>query len=226
MLITISVPELQDDLRQKEALLRQGEAEVRQAQAAIRAAEAAAATAAAKVQEAQAGIERTEADIRRWKSEHARISELAGGGSVTRKVLDETLNQLQAAEASRREALARVESAKAGLNQSEANVASAQADEGAAVARQGVAEANLARAKTLLAYTQIRAPTTPLSRAAMSIRAITCSPPPARRLSRWRCCAAPTWCEIFVDVPELEAAMVDKDDAVTIIAASPRRQAM
>lgn len=216
VLVSIWSPEMKDDLRQREALLRQAEAEVRQAQAAIRAAEAATVTASAKVQEAQAGIDRTDADIRRWKAEHARISELAGSGSVTRKLLDETLSQLQAAEAARQEALARVESAKAGLSQSKANVESAEADEGAAAARQGVAEANLARAKTLLAYTEIRAPYDGIITRRHVDTGHYVQPAAAGGSQPLLVVCRADVVRIFVDVPEMEAAMVDKGDTVSV----------
>ena len=214
-LITIWAPEMKDDVKQREALLRQAEAEVRQAHAAVRAAQAGAVTAQAKVQEAEAGTTRTEADIQRWKSEHARISELASGGSVTRKVLDETLSQLRAAEASRQEVLARVESAKAGLSQSAANVESAEADAGAAEARQGVAEANLARAKTLLAYTEIRAPYDAIITRRHVDTGHYVQPAAAGSQPLLVLCRAEV-VRIFVDVPELEAAMVDRDDPVQV----------
>jgi RND family efflux transporter MFP subunit len=211
----IDVPEMQDDVAQKEALLRQAEAEVRQAQAAIRAAEAAAVTAKAKVQEMEAGIERTDADIRRWRAEHNRVSELASSGSVTRKLVDETLSQFQAAEASRQEALARVVSAKAALQQSQANVESAQADEGAATARRGVAEANLARTKTLLSYTQIRAPYDGIITRRNVDTGHYVQPAAGSSQPLLVVCRADT-VRIFVDVPELEAGMVNKDDAALI----------
>lgn len=215
LLITIFSPELKDDVKQREALLRQAEAEVRQAQAAIRAAQAAAVTAQAKLQEAEAGIERTEADIKRWKSEHARISELAANGTVTRKMMDETLSQLQVAEAGRHEALARIESAKAGLSQSRANVDSAEADAGAADARQGVAEANLARAKTLLAYTEIRAPYDAIITRRNVDTGHYMQPAASGSQPLLVLCRADV-VRIFVDVPEMEAAMVDKTDPVQV----------
>jgi RND family efflux transporter MFP subunit len=216
VLLTIWAPEMKDDLRQREALLRQAEAEVRQAQAAIRAAEAAAVTARAKVQEAQAGIERTEADIRRWESEHARISQLASGGSVTRKLLDETASQLEAAKAMRQEALARVESAKAGHNQSEANVDSAKADEGAAAARQAVAEANLARTRTLLAYTDIRAPYDAIVTRRHVDTGHFVQPAAAGGSQPLLVLCRADVVRIFVDVPELEAPMVDRGDTAHV----------
>jgi RND family efflux transporter MFP subunit len=144
------------------------------------------------------------------------LNELASGGSVTRKLVDETFSQLGAADASRQEAQARIDSVKAALNQSQANVESAQADEGTAVARRQVAEANLARAKTLLAYTEIRAPYDGIvtRRRAVTGDYVQPGAGPANQSLVVVCRA--DMVRIFVDVPELDAALVDKGDAVTV----------
>src|SRR5690606_30580440 len=94
----------------------------------------------------------------RSKSEHERMTDLAASGSVTRKLLDEALNALTAAEAAKQEAAARVSSAKAGVAEAEANREKARSDHAAAEARVAVAESNLAAVRTMLAYTELRAP--------------------------------------------------------------------
>src|SRR5208283_743131 len=93
-----------------------------------------------------------------WQSQYARISQLVTGGSLDRKLEDETRDSLKAAEAARGEARAKVQSAKAAFVQSQADVAKAKANEAVARARQGNAQADLSRVKALLRYTQIRAP--------------------------------------------------------------------
>jgi RND family efflux transporter MFP subunit len=158
VLVELDVPELRDDLRQKQALVAQAEAEVRQAEAAVRSAEAADVAARARVREAEAGIGRAQGEYVQRKAEKDRVEALAASGSVTRKLVDETLGLFSAAEAARLEAAAKVESAKAALVQSEAQIEAAKADLGAVQARLKVAESNLARAETMLAYTQIKAP--------------------------------------------------------------------
>ena len=92
-LIRLSVPELLDELTQKNALLAQAAAEIRQAQAAVVAAQAAVKTAQAHTVRAQAGTTRANGEYQRWQAEHARISDLAVGGSITHKLVDETRNQ-------------------------------------------------------------------------------------------------------------------------------------
>jgi RND family efflux transporter MFP subunit len=216
VLLKLWVPEMKDDLRQKEALLRQAEAEVRQAAAAVRASEAAVLTAVARVREVEAGIERAEAEYQKWKAEYSRVSELATGGSVTKKLVTETASQLGAADAARQEAKARVDSAEAALNQSRSNVDSAKADEGAAAARQGVAEANLARAKTLLAYADIRAPYDGIVTRRHAVTGDYVQPATGGDSQPLLVVCRADVVRTFVDVPELEAAMVDKGDAALV----------
>ena len=101
LLADLFLPELKDELRQKEAALVQAEAEIELATAAVRAAEAAVATAQANVSAAEAGNIRADADVTRWQSQYARISQLVTGGSLDRKLEDETRDSLKAAEAAR-----------------------------------------------------------------------------------------------------------------------------
>lgn len=217
-LIRLWIPEMQDELAQKEALVAQAEAEVKQAQAAILSSQAAVDSARSRVTQAEAGIGRAEGEYQRWKAEHARISELADNGSVTKKLVDETLNQFRAADASRNEAAANVESAKATLKETEAKVARADADLGAAEAQQRVAEANLQQTKTLVNYAEIKAPFAGV----ITQRGVdtghyvhpanTSSSKPLLTVSRT------DKVRVLVDIPELEASLVDAgemgDDAV------------
>ncbi len=143
------IPELEDEVRQKEALVAQAQAEINQAAAAVHVAEATVVTAQARIRETQAGTVRAEGTYQRWKAEHGRIAELAAGGAVNRKLVDETLDQLRAAEATRAEAGAKVESSQAILAESKAGIEKAKADQAVARARLQSAQADLARARTL-----------------------------------------------------------------------------
>ena len=97
------LPELKDELRQKEAALVQAQAEIELAAAAVRAAEAAVATAQANISLAEAGLIRADADVVRWQSQYTRIGQLVAGGSLDRKLEEETRDSLKAAEAARRD---------------------------------------------------------------------------------------------------------------------------
>lgn len=216
LLAELSVPELDADLVHAAALVSQAEAGIKKAQADVRAMQAAAKTEQTQIRQAEAAVTRAAAQHERWKSEHARITELADKGSVTKKLVDENLNQLKAAEAAQTEAEAAVESAKAAFAQSQADVEKSRSEASAAVAALGVAKATHARAEAMLAYTKIKAPFkgvvtqrnvdtghfTQATRSADSRPLFVVSQSDTVR--------------VFVDVPELEAAWVDAGDAATV----------
>ncbi len=158
ILMRLSIPEMADEARQKEALLAQAEAEVRQAESSVRAAKAFLETADAGIEEAGAGKGRVVAEVERAKSEHARIQKLAASGTVTNKLADEMLSQLRAAESAGLEIDAKVKSAEAAHRQAAANIEKAQADVGAAQARLSVAQANLGHVRTMMGYLEIKSP--------------------------------------------------------------------
>lgn len=158
LLATLHVPELEDELRQKQALEGQTLADVKQSEAAIEVAEAAKASATAMVTEAKAAAEHDEAEAERKKLEFERVSALFVDKAITRKAVDEAQQGLRAAEAAHREALAKITSAQAVLVEKSAAIAKTRADKEAAVARCAVAKADRERVETLLQYTAIRAP--------------------------------------------------------------------
>ena len=209
LLADLFLPELKDELRQKEAALVQAEAEIELASAALRAAEAALATARANVSAAEAGNIRADADVTRWQSQYARISQLVSGGSIDRKLEDETRDSLKAAEAARGEARAKVESAKAAVGQSQADIAKAKANEAVARARRGNAQADLARVKTLLQYTQIRAPYAGVVTERNVVRGDFVQPAGTMTATPLLAVARTDIVRIFVGVPEMESPWVE-----------------
>ena len=214
-LIKLAAPEVDADVAQKQALLEQSRAELVQAQAGANAADAGVATAAAKAGEAQAGTARTQADIDRWKSEFARIEQLAGSGAVNRQLVDETQQKFRAAEASLKEALAAIDAANAGVVQAKAIAAKAAADIVAAQSRIRVAEANLAQSQATQSYLTIKAPfdgvvTHRQVDPGHFAKAAGDSGHPLLVVAR------NGKIRVFVAVPEAEAAYVDLGDAVTV----------
>jgi HlyD family secretion protein len=212
LLIKLSIPEMLDEVKQMEALVAQADAEVSQVEAAVKAAEAAAGTAEAKVTQAEAGVGRAAGEYERWQAEHTRMKELASNGSVTQKLVDETLNQFRAADAARQEAAANVKSAEASLRAAQANVQKSQADLVAAGARRQVAAANLARTKTMLAYTEIKAP----FKGRITRRNIDTGhyvhPVTGATAEPLLVVAQTEKVRVFVDVPEMEAPLVNADN--------------
>jgi HlyD family secretion protein len=215
-LIQLWIPELQDEQEQKEALVALAEAEVQQAEAAIHAADTKISTARARVSQAEAGVGRTDGEYERWKSEYERIKELAARGSVTPKLADETLNQLRAAEASRMETTAQVESAKAELIEAQANAAKSQADLVTARAKLGVAAANLRQTKTLLGYAEIKAPFDGVVTRRGVDTGHYVHPAGGGATQPLLVVTRTDKVRIFVDVPELEASLVDPGDTVVV----------
>jgi HlyD family secretion protein len=209
LLIKLSIPEMLDEVKQMEALVAQANAEVRQADAAVKAAEAMAGTAEAKVAQATAGIGRAAGEYERWKAEHARMTDLAANGSVTQKLVDESLNQVRSADAARQEAAANVKSAEASFRAAKANVQKSQADLVAAAAREKVAAANLAHTKTMLAYAEIKAPFNGVVTQRNVDTGHYVHPITGGITEPLLVIAQTEQVRVFVDVPEMEAPLVD-----------------
>ena len=164
----------------------------------------------------EAGIGRAEADYERWKSEHARIKELAEKGSVTKKLEEETHSQLRAAEATTREVTSKAESARTAAYEAQANIGKAQADQGAAEARLRVAKADLAHAKTMLGYTQIKAPYDGTVTRRDVDTGHFVQPASGGTGKPLMVVARTDTVRIFVNVPEMEAPYVDAGDPAKI----------
>jgi len=158
VLVVIDAPELQNEVMQHEALVALAKAESLQAEASVAAANAAVLSAQSKLVGIEAGKARASGDYERWNAEYKRIKELASRGTVTEKLVDESLNKLRSAEASRDEANAAIEATKATVEEARAIVHKAEADVVASRARINVAKANLAKAETMAQYTEIKAP--------------------------------------------------------------------
>ena len=215
-LLRLAVPEIQDDVNQKQALLAQAEAEVGQATADIEASKAAAESAGAKVAEVEAGILRATAECEYCQTELERTELL--GRSVTQEIVSAWKNKLRAAQAAQQEAAAAVEAARAVQREREAGIRKSEADLAAAKARHKVAAANLAYAQTMLAYAEIKAPYDGVvtQRNVDTGHYLQPSTVGARPLL---VVARTDQVRIFVDVPELLAGYVDSGedaDAVSV----------
>ncbi len=211
VLIKLSVPEMNDELKQREALVAQAQAELGQAKSSIQAAEAGVASAEANIQEAIAGRGRVLAMLEQIKSESGRIQQLAKTGSVTTKLAEETTAQLKASEASIAEVEAKIKSAEASKTQSQAMMSKAQADVVAAEARVRVAEANLAHTKTMVGYLAIKAPfdgvvTTRHIDSGHFVQSASVQGAPLMTVART------DMMRVRVDVPEMEAGYIDADE--------------
>jgi RND family efflux transporter MFP subunit len=142
VLAELYVPEMVEELNQKEEA-------VKQANEAFEVAKARVAAAAALIKEARAGVPRAEYYHEFWRLQYDRISKLTTTLQAQEK--DETWNQLQSAAAAQKEAEAKVESSQAKHKEAEALKKKAEADIGAA-------KADRDRLSALLGYTRIIAP--------------------------------------------------------------------
>jgi multidrug efflux pump subunit AcrA (membrane-fusion protein) len=158
VLAELSIPELEQEWQQKNALVRQSDAEVVQAEKAEVAARAGVATAVSNVEVAKAGVSGAQGQYDRWQSELNRISGLVKSGVIDAQTRDETLNQFKAAEAARNEVNARVASAGAAADKARADAERALADITAAKAKLDVSKAEVRRLDALRGYTKIKAP--------------------------------------------------------------------
>lgn len=158
LLAVLAAPELEDELRQKQALQRQAEAEIGQAAAAVQLARASEHSAEADEAEAAAGRRRIESEVARLTSESRRLAGLAESGAVTQRLAEEALQKLAAAESSLEELAAAVQSAAARRGEARAASVRAEADLKAMEARAESAQADVQRLQTLCGYLQIRAP--------------------------------------------------------------------
>lgn len=158
VLAVLAIPELDEEWKEKLALVKQAEAEIIQAQKAAEAATAGVAAAEAEVSVAAAGVDRAQALYERWQKEVDRIAKLVGGGVGDNQTLDETRNQLKAAEAGRKEAAARLTSTQSAVKKAVADEAKAAADVAAAKAKLEVAKASVGRLNALRGYMAIKAP--------------------------------------------------------------------
>ena len=157
VLVELWVPEMVEELKQKEELIKQAKADVKQALATEKAATANLKTAEAAVIEAEAGRARADAQAAFARSQYERLAKTTAQ-AIERQVIEEALYQKDAAEAARAEIEAKVQSMKAARDESAAKRDKAAAAVLAAQARTGVAEANRDQAKAMLQYAKLTAP--------------------------------------------------------------------
>jgi HlyD family secretion protein len=224
VLAEIAVPELRDELRQKQAMVVQAESAIAQATAAADVAETKVAAARARCRESEAMVARTEADAERWRLEFERISKLVANRAVEQKLADETKNQWASAQAAQTEAAARVDAAAADLAETRASVLKAQADEAVVRAQHRVMQADLQYAQTMLDYATLRAPFDGVvTQRNINTGHFVQTGSGEQRQPLFVVTQADV-VRVFLDVPETEAPLVDVGDAAEITVDALARQ--
>lgn len=225
VLAELAVPEMEDEVRQKESRVALAQSGIQQADSAREAADSVVQTAQAQIARYQADITKAQGELERWKAEYERYTELAEQGNVTERLVNETRNQFRSSQAALQSAAAAVKAAEAMLEEARAQRRKAEADYQAAHSQRKAAEADLAKANTMLAYAKLKAPFS----GTITQRGVDtghyvqpASSDQARPLftlvnsSRVRC---------FVDIPEMEATFIDAgaqgDPAVVTLQSIP-----
>ena len=152
----LSVPDMDAELLQKEALVGQAKAELERAAKLYDAASADLVYAEAKVKEAGAGRPRAAAELQRARSTYERLKKSAS--VLADEVLAETRLGFESAQAAVVEVEAKVNAAQAWQAGSAAKRLTAQADIGVAAARVRVAAAAARSMAELLKYAKLTAP--------------------------------------------------------------------
>ncbi len=206
VLAEVSIPELAQEKKQKEATVALAKAEVTQAERAVDEAAARVASADAMTAEAKAGLVRLDADTDRWDSELKRVQGLVSGRIVEAQIGDEAIKQVQSARAAKREGEAKVTSAQALAREATSRKARAEADVAAAAAKRAVADAEVNRLAELLKYTQVRAPYAGVV-TARAVHTGHLLQPNASKMDALFTVARLDTVRVFVEVPEASAGV-------------------
>jgi multidrug efflux pump subunit AcrA (membrane-fusion protein) len=214
VLAVLSVPELDAEAEQKQAVVEQSEAMLAQARASEEVAQANLVSAQAKLAEVQAGIKRAGAELARWQAEYRRVEQLFNERAQTGSLLDETRSKLRASESARDEVSAQVKSAEAAVRQGEAMLDKARSDVTAAAASIKVARFDAQRVQATRGYATIVAPYDGvITRRQVDVGDLTT---PGTQGEPLFVVARDDLVRITVSVPEMYATEVDPGDRVLV----------
>lgn len=158
LLAVLDVPEMEQQLLQKEARMEQAKALVVQANAKVEEAHSHLAAFEARIAEARTICETKKALQEYRRNEYDRLNQLLGQGAVQRELVDSAAYEYQAASAEVRNSQARIATAEANLAGARAAVRKAQADVTAAESSIAVAQADMRYTRQLMEYSRIIAP--------------------------------------------------------------------
>jgi HlyD family secretion protein len=158
VLAEIDAPELFKDVDRAKAAVDEAKAEVQQAEARVLTAQALREAAAAAVKQAEADVDRTAATRSFREKQFARFKELYALKSIDARLVDEKLQETDAAQAAESAARAAVITCQANVSSAAAKIEEAKSDVVHTQAQVEVAQAALAKAQVYVAYTQIVSP--------------------------------------------------------------------
>ena len=158
VLAEIDSPEFLKEVDQAKAALEQAKAQVLQADAHIQTAEADHDAALAAVKQAEADISKTKSYREFREKQYQRYVKLAESRSIEERLVDEKLDELEAARAAERLAVAGVANANAQAASAAARIVQAKADAAEARAKVDVVAAALSKSEVLASYLSIVSP--------------------------------------------------------------------
>jgi RND family efflux transporter MFP subunit len=156
LLMELSVPDMVEELKQKEAAVDLARKEVERARKAHSTTKADLAFSTAKIREAEADRPRVKAEVERAEGQYARLKK--SSSAISQEALAEYQLGIEIAKAAAVEVEARIESAKTWQTESEAKLDAAAIDIGVAEARVAEKEAARRHMAELLKYAELRAP--------------------------------------------------------------------
>jgi HlyD family secretion protein len=158
LLVKLYVPEIEEELKVKQARVKKDIADLKQAKATVKASKAAVDAAKSNVNEAEASIARVAAEVKRWEAEDERAQKMLKQMIYDNQTRDEVHKQLLASQANFKETNAKYISAVATLRQREAEYDKAEADVEVAQAGVELAQFEYSQWKAWLSYAEVRAP--------------------------------------------------------------------
>lgn len=223
-LAELLIPELEDEAKQKDALVLLSQAEEEQARRQADVGQANYESTEKQVDEAKAGLKRAYSAYERWQSEWNRIASLVRDKVIDPQVGDETKHQFQSADAGRDEAQAKVASMEKAVIKAKAEWEKAKADVKAAAAKQKVAEAEAARVHTLLEYRFIRAPFDGIVTKRKVDTGHFVQPVTGGKADPLFTVMRIDTVRVFVEVPEADAGLIHQEDSAQVTLASLSHQ--
>ena len=158
VLAVLNIPEMQNLLAEKFAIVTQIKSEVIQADAAIAEAESAVVQSKAKLEQVRARTDEKEAILKFSETKFRRLSGLARNGTIGQDNIDEAGFDVDVAKAGLAGVTADIQAANAHIQAAEATVQKAQADRQSAEAKVTVAESAVDHLRTMMSYTVMKAP--------------------------------------------------------------------
>jgi multidrug efflux pump subunit AcrA (membrane-fusion protein) len=158
LLLTLEVPELVEQNKQKQAMIAQSQAAVKQAKQQVVIMQHQVQMARDVADQAGADVGRYQAAVERWQSEYDRLVELAKMNAVDKRVVDEALENLQTKEAELTSARFTVRAKETEHLSAEAALEKARTDIDAAETVVQAAQADERHTAALLAYSRMTAP--------------------------------------------------------------------